>query len=110
MLLMLMLFIMCFLLSHDASPPVVSMDILNSSTSKLVTSVNFSKASSPSTLTSLHGCYELFNCVRMKRMMRTGYCLDEVGNTYRILVFSQTKVRMEMNTCMEVTLYNSNSM
>ena len=49
---------------------------LNSTTSKLVTPVEFSKAPYSSTLISLHGCCSLFNFVNMKWMMWTGYRLD----------------------------------
>ena len=45
-----------FPLIHDAPPPVFSMYILNSSTSKLVTSVEFSNAPSSSILTPFHAC------------------------------------------------------
>ena len=43
MLWMILLCISFLTLIHDASPPVLSMDIFNSSTSKLVTSVEFFK-------------------------------------------------------------------
>ena len=104
MLLMLMLFIMCFLLSHDASPPVVSMDILNSSTSKLVISVKFSEAPSLSTLTRLCGCFSFFDVVRMKWIMHTDARLGAVGNTHIILVFAHTTVIIEVNSQMGVAL------
>ena len=91
-------------LSQDASPPVVSMDILNSSTSKFVTSVEFSNALYSSTLTSLHGCCSFRSVVRMKRLMRTGALLDLVQNTYSILVFANTTVSTEVKPRMEVML------
>ena len=81
----LMLCISFFPLSHDASPPVVSMEIFNSSTIKFVTYVEFSKAPYSSTLTRLHGCFSFFSFVRMKRMMRTGARFDAVGNINRIV-------------------------
>ena len=87
MLCMLLVCISLFPLSQDASSPVVSMDIFNSSTIKLVTSVEFSKALSSSTLIFLHGCCQFFNVDRMKRMIRTGDCLDALGNTHSIIVF-----------------------
>ena len=45
-----------FPLSHYASLAVFSMDILNSSTNRLVKSVKFANAPSSSTLTRFHGC------------------------------------------------------
>ena len=51
-----MLCISLFLLIQNEYPPVVSMDIFNSSTIKLVTFVEFSKAPSSSTLIFSHGC------------------------------------------------------
>ena len=53
----LMLCISFLLLIHDMSPPVVSMVGLSSSTRILVTSVEFSKAPSRSTLTRLYGFF-----------------------------------------------------
>ena len=55
MLCMLLLCLLFLPLSHDASLPVVSTDILNSYTSKLVKSIEFSKSLSSSTLIRLHG-------------------------------------------------------
>ena len=104
MLWMILLFISFFPLRHDASPPVSSMDIFNSSTSRLVISVEFSTVPSSSTLTILHGCCSLFYVVRMKRMMWSGDRLDAVGNNHIILVFSQTTVIMELNPQMELAL------
>ena len=80
------------------------MDILNSLISKFLTSVEFSKVPSSSTLICFHRCYSFFSVVRMKRMMRTGALLDAVGNTHSILVFAQTTVRMEVKPKIEVTL------
>ena len=80
------------------------MDILNSSTSKLVTSVDFSKAPYLSTLTRLHGCCSLLAVIRMKRMIHTGDFLDAVGNIHSIIFFAQTAVSMEMNPQIEFTL------
>ena len=93
-----------FPLIHDTSPPVVSMDIFNLSTGKLVTTVDFSKSPYSSTLTHLHGFCSLFNVVRMKQMMHTVAHLDEVVNTHSIIVFAQTTVSMEVNPQMEVVL------
>ena len=101
---MLLLCISSFKFIQYVSLPVVSTDILNSSISKLVTSVEFFKAPSSSTLTRLHGCCSLLSVFRKKRMMRTGACLDTVGNTHIILVFSHMTVSMEVNPWMEVTL------
>ena len=91
---MLLLCVSFFPLSHDASPPVVSMDILNSSISKFVTYVDFSKAPSSSTLTWFHDYCSFFNVFRMKWMMWTGDRLDSVWNTHGVLVFSKTTVIM----------------
>ena len=107
---MLLFCISLFPLIRDASPPVVSMDILNSSTSKFVTSVEFAKAPSLSTLTRLHGCCSFFGVFRMKSMMLTGDFLDAVGNTHSILVFAQTTVSMEVNPRMGFTFLKENYM
>ena len=80
------------------------MDILKSSISKFVTSVENSKALSSLNITRLHGCCSLINVFRMKWMMRMGALLDAVENTHRILVFSQNTVRMEVKPWMEVML------
>ena len=101
---MLILCILLFPLIPDASPPVVSMDILSSSISKFVTSVEFSKAIYSSTLISYHGCCSFLSIVKMNRMMQTGDLLNAVGNTHIILVFVHTTVSMGMNTRMEMTL------
>ena len=42
-------------------------------------------------------------------MIPTGTCLDAVANIQIILVLDNTTVRIEVNTCMEVTLYNKRS-
>ena len=96
--------ILFFPLIQDSSPQVVSMYILNSSTSKFVISVEFDNALSSLTLTSLYGCCSLIIVVRMKRMIRKGALLDAVGNTHSILVFSHTTVIMEVKPLMKVTL------
>ena len=93
-----------FPLSQDASPPVVSMNIFNSSTNKFVTSVDFSNAISSSNLTSFHGCCSFISVIRTKQMMRTGALLDAVGNTHIILEFYQTNLSMDVKPRMEVTL------
>ena len=90
-------------LRHDTPTLLDSTDILKSSTRRLVTSVEFSKAQYLTTLTHFHGCCSLFNVVRTKRMMRAGDILDEVGNNHRIIVFSHTKLIMKVNPWMEVT-------
>ena len=95
MLWIIMLCISFFPSSRDAPPLVVYMNILNSSTSKLVTSIEFSKARYSSTLTIFHGCCSSLNFVRTKRMMRTGAHLYEVS--------------MEANPRMEVTLHKEKS-
>ena len=102
--LMLLLCLQFFPLIHDELPPVVSVDVLNSSKSKWVTYVDFSKATSSSTLTSLNGCFSLFNAVRMQRMMCIGDCLNVVGNTHTVILFAHTTVSIEVNQRMEVTL------
>ena len=99
-----------FSLSRDASPPVASMDILNLSTGKFVTSVEFDNVPSSSTLTRLYGCFSFISVVIIKRMMRTGALLGAVWNTDSILVFEQTTVIMEVKPWMEVTLWKSHSM
>ena len=91
---MLLLCLSLFTSIQDASPPVVSMDILNSSVSKFVTSIDFSKAQYSSTLIRLRGCCSFFSVVRMKRMIRTGYLLDAVGNNHRIIFFAHMTVIM----------------
>ena len=106
----LLLYLSFFTLVHDTSPPVVYIDFLNSSASKLVTSVDFSKAPSSSTLTCLHGCCSLLNVTGMKRVVHTRYCFDSVGNTHSVLIFSQKTVSMEVNPWMEVTFNKSKSM
>ena len=110
MLWMLLLCHSLFTLSRDTSLPVVSIDMLNSSTSRLVAFVEFYKAPYPSTLTCLHGCCSFFNVVRMKRMMWKGVSLYSVENTHIIVVFTHTTVNMEVNPRMEAPLYNQNSM
>ena len=79
------------------------MDILNSSISKFVTSIEFSKAPSSSTLILLHGCCSLLSAVRMKQMMQIGGILDAVGNTHINIVFEQTTMSMEEKPWIEVT-------
>ena len=86
------------------------MDILNSSISKFVTSVEFLKAPFSPTLIRLNGCCSLLSVVRMKRIIRTGALLDAVGNTYIILVFAHTTMSMKVNPQTEVTLLNEKSM
>ena len=100
MLLMLPLCLSFFQLIHEALPPLVPMVMLKSSNRRLVTSVEFSKAPSSSYLMRLHGCYSLFNDVRNKWMMHTGYLLDSVGNTQSILVFVHNIVSMEVKPWM----------
>ena len=80
------------------------MDILNLSTSKLVTSIEFSKSPSSSNIIRFHGWCSFFNVVRMKRTMQKGYNLDAVGNTRSIIVFSHKTVSMEVNPWREVIL------
>ena len=57
---MLLLCLLLFPLRQDASKPAVSMNILNYSTSKLVTPVDFAKEPSSSTLIRLHEYCSLF--------------------------------------------------
>ena len=91
-------------LIQDAFPPVVSMNIFNSSTSKLVTSVEISRAPSSSYPISFHGCCSFFSFVRIKRMVQKGDILGAVGNIRSIVFFAQRKVSMELNPRMEVLL------
>ena len=101
------MFLLCFSLfplRQDASPPVVSIDILNYSISKFVTSVEFVKAPYSSTLIRLRGCFSLFSVIRMNCMMQTCALLNAVVNTHSILVFAQMTVSMEVKPRIEVTL------
>ena len=93
-----------FPLILDALPPVVSVDILNLSTSKFVTYVEFSNALSSSTLTRFHGYCLFISVVSMKRMMRIYAILDAVVNTHSIIVFVHMTVSMEVIPLMEVML------
>ena len=93
-----------FTLSQYASPPVFYMYILNYSTSKLVTSVEFTKAPSLSNLINFHGCFSFFSFVRMMRIMRKWDSLGAVGNIYSIPVFARTEASTEANPQMEVKL------
>ena len=99
-----MLCISFFTLGQDAPPPLVSMDISKYSKSKLVTSVEFYKATSLLTLICLYGCCSLLGVVRIKRTIQKGDFLYVVGNTHIILVFAQPTVSMEVNSQIEVTL------
>ena len=63
------------------------MDIFNSSIGKFVTSVEFAKEQSSSTITCFHGCFEFYGVDGMKRMMRTWALLGTVGITHSIIVF-----------------------
>ena len=77
------------------------MEMLNSSTKILVTSVEFSKVPYSSTLTYFHGCCFFLIFLRMKQMIHIGDCLGPIGNTYSVLLSSHTPVSMEVNTQME---------
>ena len=88
---MLCMLLMCgylFILIHEAYSPVVSVVIINYSTRMLVTSVEFSKAPSSSTLICLNGWFSFFNFVKMNRTIMNGSCLNEAGNIYILLVFA----------------------
>ena len=65
MLWMLLLCCSLFTLIYDASPQVVSTEMLNLSTSRLVTYVEFSKEPYSPTLTRFHGRCSLLNVFRM---------------------------------------------
>ena len=99
-----MFFLLLFPLRQDASPPVLSMNILKSSTSNFATSVEFSNALFSLTIMCLHGCCSFITVFIMKQMIRTGARLDKVGKTHSIIVFAQTTVIIEVKPCMEVTL------
>ena len=101
---MLLLCLSFFPLIQDTSPPVVSVDIFNLSTSKFVTSLEFLELLYSSNITRLHGCCSFRIVVRMKRMMHTGDFLGAVGNTHIIIVFAQITLIMEVKPQMEVTL------
>ena len=88
---MLLLCTYLFMLSHYASPLVVYMEMLKSSTRRLETSVDFSKAPYSSTLTHFHVCCSVFNVVSMKRMMHTVDFFVALVNTHSILVFEHTE-------------------
>ena len=91
-----MLFISFFLLTHDSSPPVFFMAMLNTSRRRLVTYVEFSKAPSLTTITCLHSFFSYFDVVSMKWIVTTWGLLDEVGNPHRIIYFEHTTVWIEV--------------
>ena len=76
------------------------MDILKSSTSNFLTSLQFANALSSSTRMSLHGCCSFISVVLIKQMMWIGALLNAVGNNHSILVFAQTTMSMEVKPCM----------
>ena len=92
-----------FPLSHDSSPPVVSMAMMKYSTIRLAAFVDFSKAPYSSILTSLYLWLFFFNVVRMNQIIMTGYRLDTVIKTHSIVVVVHTIVRMELKHKMIVT-------
>ena len=94
-----------FLLIHEASPLVFSMDILNLSTRRLVAYIQFSKAPSSSTLTYINGRFLFFTVGSNNLIIIIEGYLDEVGNIYIILIFSHTTFRMKLNTFLRVTLW-----
>ena len=101
---MLLLCLSLFTFIQYASPPVVSLDILNSSTSKFVTYVEFANDLSLLILTRLHGCCLFICVVRIKLMTKIGTLLDVVGKNHIIIVFAQTTFSTEIKLCIEVTL------
>ena len=104
MLCMLLLSISLFKLIHEVYPPVASMEMLNSSTIRLVTSVEFSKVPSSSTLTGLHGWFLFFGFSSMNEIILTGFCLDTLVNIQIVILFAHTTVKMVVKPQMEVTL------
>ena len=81
-----------FPLIYDASPLLVSMDMMNSSTIRLVISVEFSEALQSLTLTRLYVCFPFFNVVRMREIIRNGDILYVVGNNYIIIFLAHNTV------------------
>ena len=91
-----------FQLIHKASPAVFSMSVLNLSTRRLVTTVEFANAPSSLTLTHLHRYFLFLNVVSMKRTVLTGDVLDAVLNTQSVLVLAHTTLSMKLNARVEV--------
>ena len=71
-------------------------DMLNLSDIRLETSNNFSKAPPPPTTSRLHVWFSLFNVVSMNRIIPIGDCLDAVWIIQTVVVFTHTKVIMEV--------------
>ena len=107
---MLLLCFTFFLLIYRESTKVISMNILNSSSIRLVTSVEFSKEPSSSTLTCMHGCFSFFNVVRENLIILTGGHIYSVGNIQIIIFFSHTTVITKLKPRMKVILYKSKPM
>ena len=77
--------------------------MLNSSARRPVTSVDFYKTPSSSTIIHLNGCCSLFNVVRIKRMILIGDCLDVLGEIHIIIVLTYTTVIIEVKPLTEIT-------
>ena len=101
-----MLYHSFFTLINEAYPPVVSMTMMNFSS----THIEFSKVLSSSALTRIHGWFSFFNIARINQTVMTGVNLDSVGKIQIIIVFSHTIVSMQLKPWVEVTLYQSKSM
>ena len=98
-----------FPFSHETSTPVVSMDILNFSTRRLVISYDFYRVSSSSTITHLHGWVFKFNLVKMNTIIPNGDHLDKAENIQSIILFSHNKLSIGVKPWMEVTLQKAKS-
>ena len=110
MLCMLLLCFLFFKFTHKAYLNFFPMVILYFSTRRLVTSADFPKAPSSSTITRLHGWFSLFNIFGMNQMIVNGDCLDTFGNIQIIIVFEHNTVIIEVKPLTEVTLYKENYM
>ena len=77
---------------------------------RLVTSVDFKKAPSSSTLTCLRGYFSFFNFVRMNKIIQIGDLLGTVGNVHIIIIFAHTKMIIDIKPWIEVTLKKAKTM
>ena len=110
MLWMILLCLSFFSLSHVTSPPVVSIDMLKSSTTKLVIPIDSDKATSSSTLMHIHGCFSLFYGIKTKLIIITGDLFYAVWITHIILFFARTTASMELKPHTEVTSWREKFM
>ena len=68
-----------FPFKHEASPPVVFVSMPYYSITGLVTSDDFDKSQSSSTITHLHGWFLSFSAAMMNQIILTGDLLDVGG-------------------------------